>query len=439
MADNAIRLLYSPLADGLIMVSEEDAEMIERCLETDGTCFSEEIADAADELRYNFNHEIAFAVPDVQKITKMSVIPNNRCNFSCSYCYSAEGRNGHEISWTALKTALDWFINPVRFDGNVEVSLSLFISGGGEPLLSWGNITRRMLEYARRRADEFGFSLRLMVISNGSLVTPDITRRLAELDVSVGVSFEVLPELQESQRGHYDEVVRGLEVLRENGVATLMNSTITPQSVHRMKEMYCEVRDRWPFVKRYTMEPVTGIGLFKSAKELHRFYDAFFEGYLRCKTMENEKQNENGNGGKGPELRFTFDDEYRDICVRHCPGKFSITPEGTISVCHLVSSPKEERYSDCVYGTINESGITTDHERFTDLYRRNVSAYPECDNCFAKWICGGECLTRRATYPADYLAEVCRFNRRFVKHQLIGRVRNEVKEAYGMSLEEFVK
>lgn len=423
-----IRLLYSPLSDGLLLVTNTDAQLIEYCLQNGPEGYPKEIAEAAHELRYNINLKKAFTVPDVNKTTKMSVIPNNRCNFGCSYCYSAAGRNGHEVTWPTLKRALDWFVDSRRFDGLQTPTLSIFISGGGEPLLSWTSVTRRMLEYSRERAAEQGLPLRLMIISNGSLVTTEIAHHLAELDVSIGISFEVLPELQNKQRGHYNEVVRGLEILHDTGVATLMNSTITPASVGHMEEMYAEVGRRWPFVRRYTMEPVTGSTLFASATELRCFYDAFFEGYLRCKESPN-----------GVELRFTFDDDYRELCVRHCPGKFSLTPEGTISVCHLVSSPKEERYADCVYGTVDECGLKLDLRHFEQLYSRNVTSYTECEDCFAKWVCGGECLTRRSTYTAEYMAEVCRFNRRFVLHRLLSRVEEEVREAYGMNLYDYAR
>lgn len=48
-------------------------------------------------------------------------------------------------------------------------------------------------------------------------------------------------------------------------------------------------------------------------------------------------------------------------------------------------------------------------------------------------------MTRNDTYPPDYMEEVCSFNRRFVKHLLIERVRKNVEEEYNMSLEEYVR
>lgn len=48
-------------------------------------------------------------------------------------------------------------------------------------------------------------------------------------------------------------------------------------------------------------------------------------------------------------------------------------------------------------------------------------------------------MTRNDTYPSDYMEEVCRFNRKFVKHLLIERVRQNVEEEFNLSLEEYVR
>ena len=80
-----------------------------------------------------------------------------------------------------------------------------------------------------------------------------------------------------------------------------------------------------------------------------------------------------------------------------------------------------------------------DKDKFKALRDINVYAYERCSDCFAKWICGGECMARNDAYPEEYMKEVCRFNRRFVKHVLIEELRRTVFEETGLSLEEYVK
>ena len=88
---------------------------------------------------------------------------------------------------------------------------------------------------------------------------------------------------------------------------------------------------------------------------------------------------------------------------------------------------------------MDESKVIINHARFNEIYNVNVLSYKRCNDCFAKWNCGGECMARNDTYPKEYMEEVCNFNRRFIKHLLIERVEKSVYEQTGMDLYEYTK
>ena len=421
-----VYILYSPLTDGLALVSKSDAERIGGYIDDPASSEDSEITELIGEMTPERMPSVSDLTP-LEKFTKLSIIPNLTCNFACSYCYSAKGRSKVTLDWDKAKAVLDHFIDEKRL---APQPLSIFVSGGGEPLLSW-NLLKRILEYARGRALEKGFPLYMSVVTNGSLLTEDIAASLKELDCSICISYEVLEDLQNDQRKHYSEVRANIEMLRRTGVRTMLNSTITPLSVSRMTEMMEEIASVYPFVSQYTMEPVTGHQMFSSPEDMEAFYDRFYVEYLKCREIADLK---------GINLRFTFDDSLRGITLRHCPGKFTLTPQGTISACHLTSSPMESRYERCVYGKVTESGeIELDKEKFQTLRNINVFSYERCSDCFAKWSCGGECMARNDSYPNEYMEVVCRFNRRFVKHLLIESIRQTVLEETGLTLEEYVK
>ena len=425
LAENDICIVYSPLKDVTALVTADDAKALSQYFtEGDALC-DDALSDLALDLA---SDEVVNdgTAPDIDKITKMSILPNLTCNFSCSYCYSAKGRSNTVISWEKLQASLDYFIDPHRISPQ---AISLFVSGGGEPFLSW-NLLRQLIVYARERAKQFGFDLRISIITNGSMVNKEKALFLKQNDCSVCVSFEVLQDLQNDERRLFDLVSSNIKLLGEVGVTTLINSTITPVSVCRLSEMVQQIAKDYPFVAQYTMEPVTSDTLFASSDELRDFYKHFYEEYLKAKVLA--KQN-------NVPLRFTFDDALRGITVRHCPGKFCITPQGTISICHLASSPKEKRYNRCIYGRIDEKGkVLIDHNYFKELYGVNVFHYARCAECFAKWSCGGECLARNELYSSEFMEEVCRFNRMFIKHLLVEQIENSIKDQYGKSLKEYV-
>ena len=129
--DEAVKVLYAPLSEEYTLMGKDEEREIREHIErgADISVSLKEIADDMVSVPDNYA-EILSSIPDISKTTKMSLLPNLICNFSCSYCYSAKGRSGTTISWDRAKQALDFFINSDRIPPQ---HLSLFISGGGEP------------------------------------------------------------------------------------------------------------------------------------------------------------------------------------------------------------------------------------------------------------------------------------------------------------------
>lgn len=410
VSNNEENLLFVPLREEIYVIDPESADAIHH---------SSSIMSIKDgELRrfllqLNNTKKLKSTRDEpIEKISKLSFIPNNICNLSCSYCYSASGRNQSVIDEDKLKVTLDWFIKKSRVG---EKPVSIFITGGGEPLATWG-ITSLAIEYASLRASEQNIELYLSIITNGTLITEEKIKFLKRHKCKIGVSFDVLEELQNLNRGMYEKVDSALKLLQSSKMNVMINTTVTPSSVNKMVDIVRTVIERYSFITQFTMEPVTASGLFASAAEVRSFYETFFESYLIAKELADNA---------GLNLRFTLDDSLRGVAKRHCPGKFVLTPSGKISVCHLVSSPLEKRFKECIYGEIRENTVVIDHKKFNELYSHNVFAYSECSDCIAKWSCGGECYTRRATYPKDFLEEVCRFNRRVVEYNILNYLRKD--------------
>lgn len=406
--DNQAAICYSPLKDEICLI---DAESANRLSTLPPALYDEELKKFVKEMDTPVPESCKSRVPDIRATSRLSIIPNNICNLTCSYCYSAKGRNNSKLSKGQIDTALDWFIDPRRVDGDF---ISIFITGGGEPLATW-DITSHIISQARNHAEIKGLKCHISIITNGTLLTDDKILFLTEHGCSVGVSFDVIEDVQNDNRGKFDTVRRNIKSLLASGLRVMINSTIIPSSAGRMTRAVNEVIAEYPGIAQYTMEPATGTGIFGSPEDMRRFYDTFLDEYFKAKAIARRH---------GLNLRFTFDDSLRGITTRHCPGKFALTPSGDISVCHLVSSPMESRYGDCIYGKISDEGVDIDYRKFQRLYDRNLFAYEECAACIAKWSCGGECFTRRSTYAPEYMAEVCRFNQNVIERLL----QEEVKD-----------
>lgn len=401
-------ICYSPLRNEIALIDTSTASILSSKTHSS---FDDELKEFIDGLVTDASKNKTLSKRRIRKENKLSLIPNSICNLACSYCYSAAGRDNSKLSIENLETTLDWFIDKRRIDGD---SVSIFITGGGEPLATW-DITSHAISTAHELASNRGLKLYVSLITNGTLLDDEKIRFLKKYGCPVGVSFDVLEDIQNANRGKYNTVRRNIRRLLEEGMKVMINSTVIPSSVSRIAEAVETVVREYPRLAQYTVEPVTGAALFGSPEDMRSFYDAFLDGYFLAKETANRH---------GLKLRFTFDDSLRGVTSRHCPGKFSLTPSGHISICHLVSSSKEDRFGECTYGTVADGKLTIDDEKFERLYTHNVFEYQECTDCIAKWSCGGECLTRRSTYPPEYMAEVCRFNRKVVLRLLEEEVKD---------------
>jgi uncharacterized protein len=422
---NDLFLLYSPLADAVRVALPENIEALNDFVNGH---------DNHLEIRKEFDALFDYLPADQQfkrvsspaGYTKLSVLLNYKCNFSCSYCYSAKGRSSQELSKSGLKTMLDYFIDRNRLDAS---ELTIFISGGGEPLLSW-NTLKYGLEYSDSVARKQGFKMKYILITNGSLLNDSIIKSLKKHKVNVCVSFEILEDIQNRQRGQYDQVAANISRMIALGLVPSIISTITVHNVELLEQMVETVNKQFPEIKNLNFDPAVDPGAFKSLQEWKKFYDLFLHHFF-----EAQKLSQVGNC----RLNCSLTGKYGTIRERFCPGKLCLTPESTLSICHSVSSPKEAAFEKHNYGIVRP-GKTPEFDtgKFTTLVNTNLHSYPECKSCFAKWNCGGGCLMYRNNFTPEMLEGVCYYTREFIKHMLLERLESEYHENHNNTLRDSV-
>jgi radical SAM protein with 4Fe4S-binding SPASM domain len=145
-----------------------------------------------------------------------------QCNLSCRHCYQKTPVS--IMSYPEIIRAIDSVNDTLQSwvtDYNLEISPSFHFTGG-EPLLHEDLIA--ILEHVR----DLGYATALM--SNGTLVTPDIARRLRGARVrEVQVSLEGMEAVNDRVRGRgsFRRALRGIENLLAGGVETSLNLTLS--------------------------------------------------------------------------------------------------------------------------------------------------------------------------------------------------------------------
>ncbi|MCD8043153.1 MAG: SPASM domain-containing protein [Tannerellaceae bacterium] len=339
-------------------------------------------------------------------ITELSILLNYICNFSCSYCYSAKGRSGKAMDVAHLKTALSFFIDRNRTTAD---TLQITFSGGGDPLMSFP-LLKEGIEYAAFLAEQGHFTIKYGIVTNGTLLNDEFIRLVKKHSINLVISFDVLEEVQRLQRGKYREVCEGINYLIQHNIYPGIRSTITPVNVHLMQEMVAEMIAAFPALGGIAFEPVLNPSLFQDIAALKNFYSSFVDNYFKAEAIGREQRLYVGN----TLVNNTY--LYKE---RNCLGKFTVTPEGNITACSRISSPKEDFYDHFHYGTVRNGKIILDTDKLDSIMKKDVYHYSACNTCIARWHCGGGCLLARYAYSPGFLETYCHFIRKMTLKAII--------------------
>lgn len=399
--DNDV-ILYSPLARKQERIGEELYEEI---------CSLETPPDFLKHLVDYVPFDERPHVNSPEDYTLLTVLPNNRCNFSCSYCYSASCRNATSMDIGMLRCGIEYFVKSKR-DRPLRRNLSISYMGGGEPMLSW-NIIKDSIEFAERLAVEESIVISFRIITNGSILSEEQLDFIKKHKIGLSISFEVLEDIQNLQRKHFEIVDNNLRLALQHGIETQLNVTVTPYNVNRIEETYHQMRNRYPEVRHAMFEPVCAQNMFPSPKDMEGFYDAYIAGFMSILALG---MTDGVEITSFPYLRTVFP------LKRACPGEFCITAEGNLTGCYCVSTDDHPLFDKTLYGRVCRDKVVIDKDVFTDLLTYNVNSRDECRECTARWNCGGGCFHQFQSHDEPFRKKICNFTRKFVEEIIKFRV-----------------
>lgn len=400
-------VLYSPLSHALIILNEQELKELELQLLLNGRLDN-------DDLQQQLIDEARIPAPNYvtkpDDVFALTILPNNICNFSCSYCYAAKGHGKDELSKETLKTVIDFFIDPNRIK---RKDLYISFGGGGEPLLSWNKV-KYAIEYSHDLAERNGFDIHYSYASNGSVMNDEILAAIHQYHIKVNVSFDILENIQALQRKNYQQVCQTLDILLAHDITPTINSVITPLNVELQCDMVEEIHRRFPKLKRLSFDYVVDGKLFDEPEKLERFYKDYTYHFFKARALGSQY---------GISVSSIKHHNLSLLKTRACQGGFDLTPTGELSMCFFVSSPKEALYNDFVYGRVHEGRLELDREKFRSLVDFSSNRQENCRNCFIRWHCGGGCLYHTHSYSPAMLNEMCHFQRRFSLVSLLNDIK----------------
>jgi uncharacterized protein len=343
----------------------------------------------------------AIAEPAPQSI---SLNVSSSCNLTCGYCYAARGSFGGAqpapMQWSTAQAAIDRLLADA--DPGAPITIGFL---GGEPFVN-RRLIHRAVAYAASQGALRGLDIRFSVTTNGTLIEPADIALLRDHPFAVTVSLDGAAEIQDRQRprhggggGSWQEAVdRVAPLLALPGQAKIAaRATVTRSNLDIATGLENLAALGYPEVGFAPLRVgPPGSGALR---------DADWPDYLAALIAAS--RTELARLGQGLPIRLTnlavaLKQLHRGAASPYpCGaggGYFSVAASGRWYACHrAIGKPDYELGSN--------AGIDPVRRREFVL-RRHVHAQPECQSCWARYLCSGGChqeANTRSTASCDFI------------------------------------
>ena len=170
------------------------------------------------------------------------------CNLDCSYCFFLSKEMLYPGSrFRMADEVLETYVRQL-IEAHAQVPEVMIAWQGGEPTMMGLEFFRRSVELADRHLKP-GQRAVYAIQTNGTLLDADWAAFFREHDFLVGISIDGPREIHDTYRvnkggrGSFDQVMRGLEQLRDAGVEWNALTTIHAANAERGRDVYRFLRD----------------------------------------------------------------------------------------------------------------------------------------------------------------------------------------------------
>lgn len=334
--------------------------------------------------------EPCYQITEKPQPESVLLMTSDRCNLNCKYCYRAAEKVGDNMSAEiAIKAIDEVFDNVIR---NNKAVVSVGYHGGGEPTMNW-DVLVKSFNYAKQKAKESNKKLHTTICTNG-IMSKNKALWLTQNIANISVSIDGNAEIQNLQRplingsGSFDIVAKTLDLLDENQKLYSIRLTATQYTEDKLSETVSFLIERFK-PKTICIEPLFSCGRCETTGCQAPEQSFFIREMKKVYKIGNDK-------GVGI---FYSGNRINGLTNRFCGAigsNFFITPRGEVTSCLEVSQQSDLRSKIFIYGRYNSVSNKFDYDK--DKYKRlstfMVNNLKGCEDCIAKWHCGGDCISK---------------------------------------------
>ena len=313
------------------------------------------------------------------------------CNLKCLYCHSRAGEfNEPDMSHELLKKSLDYSFK--KAINKQEKFIRIFFAGGGEPTYNYPLFQFAVSE-VKETAKRYECDHSLIMSTNG-FYDENVADYIMGNFSSISFSLDGNEEIQNIHRptkngkGSFGRVFKTAKYFYNSGFNIAFRATVSNLTIQKMDDFFSFFETEFPNSKigvealnplgrgqNYTngIEPPSTEGFVSFIKKA---YEISYSKELRFM---------NSSIGSFDVIRASFCGSVR------VPG-YTITPNGDIMCCTRHDHPETFSFGKFV---AEKNGPIFDDDKIKIIHSQNVFNYPECQDCFCKYNCGGDCYDLR--------------------------------------------
>lgn len=323
----------------------------------------------------------------------------NACNLACIHCRASAIKDPapDELSTAQAKHFVDELVE----------YKPIIILTGGEPLLR-----ADVYDIARYAS---GHGLRVVLATNGTLLTPEIARKLKDagiqrVSISIDGAKEETHDTFRGEPGAFNGAMRGIDILEKEGISFQINTTITKRNLTEIPGIYDLALELGASALHIFLLVPTGRGEEIESEEippqeyervLNWFYDKSKGSRIQLKaTCAPHYFRIMRQRAKAEGIKITRETHGLEAMTKGCLGGSGfcfVSSRGDVYPCG---------YLPALAGNIRQRPFRMIWEKskvFNDL-RNPAMLKGKCGACEYRMVCGG-CRARAYAATGDYLDE----------------------------------
>lgn len=315
-----------------------------------------------------------------QRIAACEINVFHGCNLNCRYCFAGQGNHG-KTGKMSLDTATELVDFVLKNSSKNQLDITFI---GGEPFLNMEAI-QEIINYSKIVKNEYAKNVYYSIVTNGTLMTNEISEILSKSNIFTMLSIDSCEQdvndfLRPANNGEstYKTVFAKSKYLKNN---LNINVTVTPFNMNLSK-----------IASAFYSAGVTAIHfseVISDAADMQfteRDINTLKEEYNKLIDLIIEKLEQGSNIQCYPLTTFLEKIHKRkpmlgccSVLKNHC----AFSPDGKIYPCDMMM------FDEYCIGDIRRG---FDNEKIL-LLNQVLLEEGKCEKCWARFLCGGECLS----------------------------------------------